>query len=85
MDEAELYEMLKSLPIWITREELLQSLEEETDNLFQLFRTHDEPKEGYRVLNPAPRIGGGWDNQRSRNRRRKLCSERSSAKFAKTF
>ncbi|MBC8232163.1 hypothetical protein H8E77_21670 [bacterium] len=38
-DEAELYEMLKSLPIRITREELLQLLEEEKDNLFQLFRT----------------------------------------------
>ncbi|HIE27242.1 TPA: hypothetical protein EYP66_08145, partial [Candidatus Poribacteria bacterium] len=48
-DEAELYEMLKSLPIRITREELLQLLEEETDNLLELFRTHDEPKEGYRV------------------------------------
>ena len=49
LDEAELYEMLKSLPIRITREELLQLLEEEVDNLWELFRTHDEPQEGYRV------------------------------------
>jgi galactokinase len=41
--------MLKSLPIRISREKLLRLLEEETDNLFQFFRTHDEPEEGYRV------------------------------------
>jgi N-acetylgalactosamine kinase len=49
IDESELYEMLKSLPIRISREKLLRLLEEETDNLFQFFRTHDEPEEGYRV------------------------------------
>jgi N-acetylgalactosamine kinase len=49
IDEAELYEMLKSLPIRISREELKRLLEEETDTLCDLFRTHDEPKEGYRV------------------------------------
>ena len=41
IDEAELYEMLKSLPIRISRAELLQLLEEEKNNLFELFRTHD--------------------------------------------
>jgi N-acetylgalactosamine kinase len=49
IDEAELYEMLKSLPTRITREELLQLLGEEKDILLELFRTHDEPEEGYRV------------------------------------
>jgi len=49
VDEAELYEMLKSLPIRITRAELLQLLEEETENLLEIFRTHDELEEGYRV------------------------------------
>ena len=48
-DEAWLYEMLKSLPIRIQRKQLLNQLKDDTDALTELFRTHDEPTEGYRV------------------------------------
>ena len=45
-DEAWLYEMLKSLPIRIQRRELLDQLKDHTDELMELFRTHDAPAEG---------------------------------------
>jgi len=48
-DETWLYEMLKSLPIRIQRVQLLNQLKDEADTLIELFRTHDEPTEGYRV------------------------------------
>jgi len=61
VDEARLYEMIKLLPLRITREQLLgtkwrgeavvlNQLPEAVDRLRELFRTHDEPAGGYRVL-----------------------------------
>ena len=57
VDEAWLYEMLKSLPLRIGRQQLLSQLPKSTDALKELFRTHDEPRacprakrrNGYRV------------------------------------
>jgi galactokinase len=43
------YEMLKSLPLRIGRQQLLSLLPEKANGLRELFRTHDEPKDGYRV------------------------------------
>ena len=48
VNEAWLYEILKSLPLRVGRQQLL-SLLPETMTLKELFRTHDEPKDGYRV------------------------------------
>ena len=40
--------MLKSLPLRIGRQQLLSQLPERTDELKELFRTHDDPKDGYK-------------------------------------
>jgi len=64
VDETWLYKMLKSLPLRISRKQLLSLLRfcglrsnvnhrakraENADALKEIFRTHDEPKNGYRV------------------------------------
>ena len=49
VDEAWLYEMLKSLPLRIGRGQLLSQLPGKANELCELFRTHDEPKDGYSV------------------------------------
>jgi len=49
VDEAGLYEMLKFLPLRVRRGELLSMLPENTEALRELFKTHDEPADGYRV------------------------------------
>ena len=49
VDEAWFYKMLKPLPLRITREQLLHQSPEAIDRLRELFRTHDEPADGYRV------------------------------------
>lgn len=45
--EAEIYHILKSLPNKISRAEIEQMLPEEKDYLSKIFKTHDEPAEGY--------------------------------------
>jgi len=49
VDEAYLYELIKSLPLRITREQIALELPYHADNLRKLYQTHDEPSEGYRV------------------------------------
>jgi N-acetylgalactosamine kinase len=49
VDEAYLYELIKSLPLRISREQLNFELPFHTDDLQKLYQTHDEPEEGYRV------------------------------------
>jgi N-acetylgalactosamine kinase len=49
VDEGWLYEMLKLLPSRIGRGQLLSQLPRKANALKELFRTHDEPKDGYRV------------------------------------
>lgn len=49
IDEPYLYEMVKSLPLRITREQLTKELPRESHRLAGLYKTHDEPEEGYRV------------------------------------
>lgn len=47
--ESELYRILASLPELTTRRDLLRLLENDHDMLSDIFQTHDNPKEGYRV------------------------------------
>ena len=49
VDESQLYEMLKSLPVWMNQAQLREQLPQEAEKLEELFRTHDEPKDGYRI------------------------------------
>ena len=49
VDESQLYEMLKSLPVRMNRAQLREQLPQEAEKLKELFRTHDEPKDGYRI------------------------------------
>jgi len=49
IDEPYLYEMVKSLPLRITRGDLAKELPHESDILAELYKTHDEPGEGYRM------------------------------------
>jgi galactokinase len=49
VDEAHLYELIKSLPLRITREQLALKLPYHADDLRKLYQTHDKPPEGYRV------------------------------------
>ncbi|MEW6354956.1 MAG: hypothetical protein AB1696_01405 [Planctomycetota bacterium] len=47
--DALLYQVLKQMPQRITRRQLLERLPQERDRLRRIFRTHDEPAEGYRA------------------------------------
>ncbi|MBN1348717.1 hypothetical protein JXJ21_04845 [candidate division KSB1 bacterium] len=49
IEPAELYRMLKSLPISLTREQLSKQLPEKHKRLATLFSTHREPENGYQV------------------------------------
>ena len=49
VDEAYLYELIKSLPLRISRKQLALELPFHADDLRKLYQTHDEPPEGYRV------------------------------------
>ncbi|MFQ6040126.1 MAG: galactokinase [Candidatus Poribacteria bacterium] len=49
VDESYLYELIKSLPLRISREQLALELPEREEELRKLYQTHDEPPEGYRV------------------------------------
>jgi len=49
VDETYLYELIKSLPLRISREQLNLKLPFHAGELHKLYQTHDEPSEGYRV------------------------------------
>ncbi|MFH1904758.1 MAG: galactokinase family protein [bacterium] len=49
IDLAELYKILKSLPISLTREQIMEQLPEHRRKLNTLFSTHREPKNGYQI------------------------------------
>lgn len=44
-----LYEVLKRIPLRITRKQLLEQLPHEREALEKTFRTHNDPKDGYRT------------------------------------
>lgn len=49
IDPAELYRMLKSLPISLTRRQILAQLPNQHEKLATLFSTHSEPDNGYQT------------------------------------
>ncbi|MFH1613841.1 MAG: galactokinase family protein [Planctomycetota bacterium] len=49
VDEAEIYRIIKSLPERATRQDILAELPEQEERIRHTFRSHDEPKEGYRI------------------------------------
>jgi N-acetylgalactosamine kinase len=49
VSEPEIYRILKSLPDRISREEIRTLFPEKADELEHLFRSHNEPPDGYRV------------------------------------
>ncbi len=49
VDETEIYRIVKSLPASAGREEILRALPENEDKINQVFRSHDEPEEGYKI------------------------------------
>jgi N-acetylgalactosamine kinase len=49
IDEAKVYRMVKSLPTCATRTEILSLLPDCEQEVRRIFRTHDEPREGYRI------------------------------------
>jgi len=49
VDEAQIYEMLKSLPDSASRTDILRVLPEHELEIRHVFRSHDEPQKGYRI------------------------------------
>ena len=49
VNTAYIYDILKSLPLKISRGDCLTELPERTDELEEIFRTHEEPVDGYNV------------------------------------
>ena len=49
VDEAEIYRIIKSLPNSASREEILKLLGENQQQIQHIFRSHDEPEEGYKI------------------------------------
>lgn len=49
VDEGEIYRIVRSLPLSAGREELLQQLPECRQKMRRVFRSHDEPAEGYPI------------------------------------
>ncbi len=47
--EAQIYRLVRSLPIRVTRTEVLQWLPDQEEDLYRVFESHDEPEEGYPV------------------------------------
>ncbi len=47
--ESEIYRIVRSLPIWARRDELLKQLPEDEHKMRRVFRSHDEPAEGYPI------------------------------------
>jgi len=49
VDEAEIYRMVKSLPETVSREEILKLLPESEHKIHRVFRSHNEPEQGYQI------------------------------------
>ena len=49
IDEAMIYQIVKSLPISAGRAEILELLPEHSEEIHHTFRSHDEPEEGYKI------------------------------------
>jgi len=47
--ESEIYRIIRSLPVSARREELLRQLPEDEHKMRRVFRSHDEPAEGYPI------------------------------------
>ena len=49
IDEARIYRIIKSLPVSASREEILKLVPECEQEIRHIFRSHDEPEEGYKI------------------------------------
>jgi len=49
VEESEIYRIVRSLPLSARREELLRQLPEDEQKMRRVFRSHDEPAEGYPI------------------------------------
>jgi N-acetylgalactosamine kinase len=49
VDEAQIYRIIKSLPTSAGRKDILNPLPEQRQQIEHVFRSHDEPKEGYKI------------------------------------
>ncbi|MHC4396946.1 MAG: galactokinase [Planctomycetota bacterium] len=49
VDEAQIYRIIKSLPVSATREKILELVPECEQQVRHIFRSHDEPEEGYKI------------------------------------
>jgi len=49
VDEIEIYRMVKSLPASVSREDILELLPESEHKIRRVFRSHDEPEQGYHI------------------------------------
>ena len=49
VDEAEIYRIVKSLPENISRPEILKMLHENEQKILRVFRSHNEPRQGYQI------------------------------------
>ena len=49
VDEAEIYRIVKSLPETVGRAEILKLLPESEQKVYRVFRSHNEPEQGYQI------------------------------------
>jgi len=49
VDEVQIYRMIKSLPASVSRADILEFLPEREQKIRRVFRSHDEPEQGYHV------------------------------------
>jgi N-acetylgalactosamine kinase len=49
VEEAEIYHIIKSIPEFVTRKDIKNLLPEHNDELQHIFRSHEEPIEGYKI------------------------------------
>jgi N-acetylgalactosamine kinase len=49
VDESQIYRMVKSLPISASRTEILELLPASEQKIHRVFRSHNEPKQGYQI------------------------------------
>jgi len=49
VDEVQIYRMVKSLPASVSRADILEFLPEREQKIRRVFRSHDEPEQGYRL------------------------------------
>ena len=49
VDEVQIYRMVKSLPASVSRADILELLPEREQKIHRVFRSHDEPRQGYHI------------------------------------